>query len=108
MPKLRPLTVTIAPPVAGPLDPAANEAAGESKLNVFRAVPTVAATVIDSVSCVVLYAGAMHATAVALVHAEVEHSCPSRNEVVAVSSELAKLRPVTVTDVPPVLGAFVK
>lgn len=103
-PKFSPTTVTEAPPDNSRFN-CACEIAGESKLNVLNCVPMVAPTVTCTDASVEITSPQRHITVVPDAHAAVAHPTELR-AIVEVNSCVPKLRPVTVTEWPPVDGAL--
>jgi hypothetical protein len=106
LPKFKPVTVTEWPPEPGRLL-GINETTAASKLKVLYAVPAVAETVIAFMFTAKfpLEEALRHCTAVLLLHDAVAHT-PCKSTVEAVTFVAAKLRPVTVTEAPPLTATF--
>jgi hypothetical protein len=106
LPKAKPVTVTDAPPLCGAFSSPYDDT-GASKLYPSTWVPATAPTVnaeVDTLRCIKSTLD-VHATDVDELHADVKHT-PSERLELAVNSLLPKLSPVTVTDAPPLCGAF--
>lgn len=105
-PKLRPVTVTDKPPVCPAFLGKEAEMTAASKVRESWWVPAMAATVVVMKASALMSTAVAHATEVAEDQAAVLHAYGS-TETVAERSYAEKLRPVTVTDAPPVTGKLV-
>lgn len=105
LPKLRPVTVTGAEPHIGPFV-STSDATGESKLRTSIAVPDTAATVIAAYLTADIKVPLDRQLIVVLLDQLAVAHCAMPTAAVAVKSMAAKLRPDTVTDAPPLCGAF--
>lgn len=103
--KLNPVTVTELPPLRARFVKPDDATAASNVYNEI-AVPPTAPTVICSNVLVDATALGRHTTVVELDHVAVVQSAPE-SLAVAENASLPKFRPVTVTDDPPVDGAFV-
>jgi hypothetical protein len=104
MAKLKPATVTDAPPVAT-MFACPMERTGASKLYPSTWVPATAPTVTPIMATFLLTVSGRHTTVVDEIQVEVEHACLEILELTE-KSVLPKLRPVTVTDAAPLCGVF--